>query len=510
MEELRQQSRPSEAVVQRPAQNRIRVNLHSPPVEGRFDNRASVEVECERPDEVVDRMLTKLADRFPPPSVMTVQRDPALPSHHNQVAVVPRPEMVPSTIPGHHGPLYIDVPNQMYGVQGYEANVHRRSYYSEMPTENEVIRTWDHSKTVATVIPTTTEIITDASIGFSGQTEYRIDEITGARYEIRYIKKMVSKTVKKIEEKIVPRWEVQYVEKVVEVPEVQLMEILYEVPEVIVEKIEIPIPVVEVRTAYIEVPTVEVVDVVIPNKQVIEKVIEHKKPMIEYVEKFVDVPIDKWIDIPQEYVVEEVIPRTVRKVEKQYRQIEIPVHISKAITIPVEKVVEIAKVVEVPKPQVIEVPVPYTTFKDTPWPVVVAQKLIPVVVNECYEEVEVEVKNYVPYIVPVDVYVPRVVQLPYIRGRQQMQQHVVTGIPVPHWNGLVHRLNTHLISDAYLQAYTPLLKEADGTVPVAHHPPLVRPFVTVDQISGYYQFLEYLQRFQVIVNGHHGYHRSIQ
>jgi len=167
------------------------------------------------------------------------------------------------------------------------------------------------------------------------------------------------------------------------------------------------------------------------------------------------------------------------------------------VMVPVEKIIEIPKQVEVPKPYVVDVPVPMTTFRDTPWPVVVAQKLIPVMVNECVDEAEVEVKNYVPYIVPIDVFVPRAVELPFICGQTQIQNHVVTGVPVAHWNGLVHRLNVQMIQDATLYSYAPVLREADGSTPVAANPPLVPPIVPISEIVGYPNFIEYLRRLAV-------------
>jgi len=218
---------------------------------------------------------------------------------------------------------------------------------------------------------------------------------------------------------------------------------------------------------------------------------------VQNVEKIVTVPEIKYVDVVHEVdqVVEEV--RYVNKRVEQQRYIDVPRHVPKVVVVPKEKIVQVAKTVQVPKPYVVDVPVPYTTFKDTPWPVVVAQKLIPVLVNECVDEAEVEVKNYVPYIVPIDVYVPRAVQLPYIMGQSQIQAHVVTGVPVSHWNGLVHRLNPQMIQDAILQPYAPLLRETDGSSPVAQNPPLVQPIVSIHEIQGYPNFLEYLRRLAI-------------
>jgi len=226
--------------------------------------------------------------------------------------------------------------------------------------------------------------------------------------------------------------------------------------------------------------------------------VEHRRvPQYEYTTVEVPQYILKIVGVPREYeqIVEEVV-HVPRRVE-QARPKEVIVHVRKQVLVPREKIVEVPKAVQVPKPYVVENPVPCTTFRDVPWPVVVAQKLIPVLVNECVEEAEVEVKNYVPYIVPIDVYVPRAVELPYILGQSQIQQHVVTGVPVAHWNGLVYRLNQQMIDDATLHAYAPVLRDTDGSSPVAANPPLVQPIVSVSEIVGYPNFLEYLRRLEV-------------
>jgi len=284
----------------------------------------------------------------------------------------------------------------------------------------------------------------------------------------------------------------------VEVPEIIYQEKYVEVPEIIIMEKLIEIPQVEVRVSYIEVPVVEVVETIKPVVQFVENIVQQKKYEMQYIEKVVEVPYPVYVEIPEYYDVEVEQPVYVTKIVQQERAFDVVKEVKKVVKVPVEQVVEVPVRVEVPVPVEEIVEVPYTTFKDTPWPVVVAQKLVPVLVNECAEETEVEVKQYVPYIVPVDVYVPRAVQLPYIMSQARVQEHVVTGIPVPHWNGLVFRLNTQLMGDAQLKAYAPLLHEADGSSPVAHNPPLVHPMVPVERILGYAEFLEYLKRTHTV------------
>jgi len=331
-----------------------------------------------------------------------------------------------------------------------------------------------------------------------GDHEIRTDPVTGVQYYVEYIEKIVPRMEVRMEEKIVPRYEVQYVEKLVEVPEVKYVQVYVEVPHVeVVEKLVV-IPQVEVRTSYVEVPVVE--ELVVQNRvvQTVEVPEYVKRQTVQYVEKIVEIPHVRYDEVYQEYdeVVEQI--KYVPKAVVQQRPVEVIKQVRKEVVVPREQVVEVAGPrVEVPVPQMVDVPVPHTTFKDTPWPVVVAQKLVPILINDCVEETEVEVKQYVPYIVPVDVYVPRAVQLPYVMGAAKIEEHVVTGIPVAHWNGLVHRLNPALLAELQLMGYLPVLHEQDGSAPVAHNPPLVHPIVSIDRIRGYTEFLEYLKRLAV-------------
>eukprot|EP01071_Lankesteria_metandrocarpae_P001396 Lankesteria_metandrocarpae@DN1518_c0_g1_i3.p1 len=76
--------------------------------------------------------------------------------------------------------------------------------------------------------------------------------------------------------------------------------------------------------------------------------------------------------------------------------------------------------------------------------VVVAQILQPILVqDEGESECVQECADYVPDIIPVDVFIPKPVHAPAEVGGN-FTEHAEVQIPVTQWNGLLDRLNPHL------------------------------------------------------------------
>eukprot|EP00755_Sulcionema_specki_P007169 Sspe_Gene.535::Locus_180_Transcript_1_1_Confidence_1.000_Length_1168::g.535::m.535 len=150
------------------------------------------------------------------------------------------------------------------------------------------------------------------------------------------------RVVERIVEKEVPVEKIVYRDKVIEVPVEVPVEKVVEVPvERIVEKI-------------VEVPVERVVEkiVEVPVEKVVEKIVELPVERVVIQERVVEVPVErmveKIVEVPVEVPVEKVVTATI----------EVPVE--KIVEVPVdrivEKIVEVEKVVIVPKVEYISTP----------------------------------------------------------------------------------------------------------------------------------------------------------
>lgn len=243
-------------------------------------------------------------------------------------------------------------------------------------------------------------------------------------------------------------------------------------------------PVVETRSTYVEVPVARAVERPVPKKEVIE--LEKRIPY-EIVEKPVPPPqpqikvIDKYQEVDE---IEEVVKYVPRK-----QIVEVPKEVISYVPKVETRVVE--KQVQIPGREQRMVEVPYTvektvvvpTFKDVNVPCVVGQRLVPSV-EECDDIVEVDVKKYVPYMVPVDVYVPRPVHLPIIwTGKEPTEEQTAVLVPPAQYNSLLMSLNPQMTSDPTLSGFIPSIKDPDGTIPLLPGGTVPIPPLPPDQLE---------------------------
>jgi len=217
------------------------------------------------------------------------------------------------------------------------------------------------------------------------------------------------------------------------------------------------------QVKYVEVPVIEEVIRHVPKKEYIE--IEKKVPRYEYewVERIVEVPqiqvVDKYVDVPQ-------IQEVIRHVPvKQYVDVpkEVIRYVPRVETKLVEKEVEVpGEVIEIPKPYIIENKIMVPKYMDQEVPTVVAQRLHPVISESDSEFLDVEMREYNPYLVAVDVYVPRPVQR-QLTAQSRTETHHVVDVPVAQFNALLKAANPGL-ADADLEGK---LMTVNGMAPVA-------------------------------------------
>lgn len=216
---------------------------------------------------------------------------------------------------------------------------------------------------------------------------------------------------------------------------------------------------------YIEVPVIEEVIRHVPKREVVE--IEKRVPRYEYewVEKIVEVPqiqwVEKHVEVPQIQEVVRYVPvKQVVEVPK-----EVVRYIPKIDVKIVEREVEVVgETIEVPKPYLVENKVVVPRYLDKEVPTVVAQRLHPIITESDTDFVDVELKEYNPQLIPVDVYIPRPVTRSLIAANKY-EEHRVVDVPIAQYNALVKNLNTHLSDKDADAVYVRL---SDGTIPMLH------------------------------------------
>ncbi|KAH0475919.1 MAG: hypothetical protein KVP17_001769 [Porospora cf. gigantea B] len=228
----------------------------------------------------------------------------------------------------------------------------------------------------------------------------------------------------------------------------------------------------EEQIRYVEVPVIEEVIRHVPRKEIIEVEKRIPKYEVEYVEKIVNVPhvqiVDKHVEVPQvQEVVRHVPKREVIEVQKQVIK-----HVPKVETRFVEKIVEVpGEVIEVPKPYLVEQKVIVPRYVDREVPTVVAQKLIPIVSESATDFIDVELREYNPRLVPVDLFVPRPVNRSLIASGKK-DTHKVVDVPPAQFNALVKQINPSIRDDKALED---LLVRVNGQYPVGMAGDIVTP-----------------------------------
>lgn len=164
----------------------------------------------------------------------------------------------------------------------------------------------------------------------------------------------------------------------------------------------------EVVERIVEIPRVEYVDREVEKHQYVEVIREVKVPQI--------------VDIPKEVIREVKIPKI------NY----------------VEKVVEVpGQVIEVPKPYVVHQTVHVNRYQDKQVPLVVAQTIKPYII-EGMGTYEVDVFEYEPECVPVDVHVIKPVAAQIQAAGVTDTLHRVIAVPAAQYNSMLQQLNSHL------------------------------------------------------------------
>lgn len=215
---------------------------------------------------------------------------------------------------------------------------------------------------------------------------------------------------------------------------------------------------------YVEVPVIEEVVRTVPKREVVEveKVVPRYE--VQWVEREVTVPqvvyLEKHVERPQ---VQEVI-RTVRG-PRQVQDVprEVVRTIPRVEYVQVEKVVQVpGEIIEVPKPYVVEQPASVKRWRDSQIPVVVAQTIRPVV-SESQEVVDVDVFEYEPEVIPVDVHVAKPVASHLVAVGATEEVHAPVSVPAAQYNSLLRQLNSHLSAEE--QNQLPYMRGERGDVP---------------------------------------------
>lgn len=208
-----------------------------------------------------------------------------------------------------------------------------------------------------------------------------------------------------------------------------------------------------------------------PVQEVIKHV--HKKEIVEtekrvpryeyeYVDRIVEVPrieyIDRTVTVPQyQEVIREVkVPQVVDVPKEVVREVRIP-----KVNY-VEQVREVpGEVITVPKPYTVEQEIEVARYTDRKTPLVVAQTIKPVIV-ESQQTVQVDVAEYAPQCIPVDIHVIKAVSA-QVTGQMLESTHRVVTVPAAQYNSMLQQLNAHL-SGAELQKL-PYIADAYGAYP---------------------------------------------
>lgn len=223
---------------------------------------------------------------------------------------------------------------------------------------------------------------------------------------------------------------------------------------------------------YVEVPVIK------------EEVITRSKPEFVEVEKIVPVYDyhiqERIIEVPQiEMINTEVEVERIQEVVKRVPKkeiIQVPTevikYVTKVVTKLVEQVVEVpGDVIQVPKPYKVENRVIVPRYINQEVPVLVNQLIQPLIQESDTESITVTVKQYDPYLVPVDVFVPLPVSRPLI-PTETRNSHRIVDVPPSQFNALVKSVNAGA-TDQDVDGL--LAKHLDGSIPMLTLGPVMAP-----------------------------------
>lgn len=220
----------------------------------------------------------------------------------------------------------------------------------------------------------------------------------------------------------------------------------------------------EDNVRYVEVPYIEEVIKQVPRKEYVEVEKRVPKYEVEWVERTVEVPKVEWVDrhveVPQIKEMIRFVP--MRKVVEVPR--EVCKYVPKVETRVVEREVEVpGEVIEVPYTTVFENKVIVPRYIDQEVTCVVAQSLRPVIIESDTHCVDVELREFNPCLVPVDVMVPRPVAR-HLIAHKKTEEHKVVEVPMGHYNAMLKEIN-HDLNDRDLESS--FQTNAMGIIPIA-------------------------------------------
>ncbi|EZG66521.1 hypothetical protein GNI_080180 [Gregarina niphandrodes] len=195
---------------------------------------------------------------------------------------------------------------------------------------------------------------------------------------------------------------------------------------------------------YVEVPTYEEQITYVPVKQVVEVPKEVPMYVVEYVDRVKEVPTINWVEkvveVPEYHDV--VVEKKVQQFVDRPREVIREVVVQK--TRPVEQVVEVpGETIYIDKPFTTEKIVNVTRHVDADVPVVIAQTAKPII-SESTRVVDVEVRDFQPEVIPVDVHVAKPVEKSLEAVGLVNSHHRLCNITSAQYNTILRSLNSNL------------------------------------------------------------------
>merc|ERR1739838_561788 len=219
----------------------------------------------------------------------------------------------------------------------------------------------------------------------------------------------------------------------------------------------------EKNVRYVEVPQYEEIIKHVIRKEIRE--VEKFVPKIveEWVERIVEMPqieeVVRHVEVPQ---IQEVL-RHVPKIEIVDRPFDVIKEVAKIEINKVEKVVELgSEVIEVPTAILVEERMPVTHYEDKEAMLIVSHKVKPVIIDNAQAEVVVDIMEYEPEVMPVDIHVAKFVdqELVLVGAKETIHRCVV--VSAAEYNSMMRYLNVHLNAEGV--ANLPYLADHHGQV----------------------------------------------
>jgi len=204
----------------------------------------------------------------------------------------------------------------------------------------------------------------------------------------------------------------------------------------------------EKNVRYVEVPQYEEIIKHVIRKEIRE--VEKFVPKIveEWVERIVEMPqieeVVRHVEVPQ---IQEVL-RHVPKIEIVDRPFDVIKEVAKIEINKVEKVVELgSEVIEVPTAILVEERMPVTHYEDKEAMLIVSHKVKPVIIDNAQAEVVVDIMEYEPEVMPVDIHVAKFVDQELVMIGAKDTIHRCVTVSAAQYNSILRYLNVHLSAE---------------------------------------------------------------